>query len=421
MLNRTTLDNGLRIVTYSMPKMRSVSMGVWVRIGARYETFQNKGIAHYLEHMVFKGTKNYSCRQLKESIEGVGGSLNGFTSEEATCYLAKLPHQHLPMASDILFDMVMNPVISSSDTEKERAVILEEIKMYQDLPQSRVYDLLDGLLWPKQVLGMSVLGVPESVSNITREDISGFRKRYYTSSNIVVSAAGSFSHKDIVHWIKEKFRSVSVGQRNDFLRAHQAQKRPQLDILAKDTEQTHLALGFHSYRKDHPLRYALDLLHIIMGANMSSRLFNEIRENKGLAYEIGTAVKRYSDTGLFLIHAGINNNKVLEAIKLILKELKDITDKLVSFDELRRAKEFALGQLMLSLEDTMDNMLWIGESVVSLDKVYSLKEIIKGIQTVSRKDIRIVSQEIIKGEHLNLAVIGPVKKNKNLILKQLNI
>lgn len=421
MYKKSKLDNGLRVITNPMPDKQSVALGIWIKIGGRYENTQNKGISHYLEHLLFKGTKKYSCRKLKESIEGVGGSLNGFTSEEVTCYLVKLPHKYLELGLDILADMVINPLIPEVEVEKERTVILEELKMYKDLPQSYVYDLLDELLWPNQIMGLSVIGSVETVNAIKRQDLLSYQKSHYTPRNIVVSAAGLLNHEKLVKRIDKIFSSPKEGNENNFVRALEQPQAPQLKLLDKATEQTHLALGFHSFKREDPLKYAQSLLNIILGGNMSSRLFNEVREEKGLAYEIGTQVKRFQDTGAFVVHAGIDNNKVTQAIPVILKELEKIKAELVNPDEFKRAREFFLGQTELALEDTMDQMLFIGESTTLLDKTYSLKDIIKGVEAVSRKDIQAVATRIFEERKINLAIIGPLASQEAEIAKILHI
>jgi predicted Zn-dependent peptidase len=293
--------------------------------------------------------------------------------------------------------------------------------MHKDLPQSYVYDLLDELLWPKQALGASIIGTVESVSSMGREDIDSFRKRYYACANIIVSAAGFLDHEKFAKSVQRIFSSSKPGAPNLFLPAQEKQNKPQLKICYKDTEQTHMALGFHSLRRDHPLKHALGILHVILGANMSSRLFNEVREKRGLAYEIGTAVKRFDDTGSFAVHAGIDNHKVSQATKLILQELRKCKDKPVTIGEFKRAKEFYLGQLMLALEDTLDHMLWIGETTAVLDKTYSLEEIVSEVKKVKREDLRLVAKEVFQEKKLNLALIGPLKDKEQDIHRQLKI
>lgn len=421
MYHKAKLNNGLTIISHPMIRMQSVALGIWIKTGSRYEPDGLRGIAHFLEHLVFKGTKKYSCRKIKESLEGVGGALNGFTSEEFTCYLVKLPGRYLNLALDVLSDMALNPLLPEDEITREKTVVLEEIKMHKDLPQSYVHDLLDELLWPAQPLGMSILGTQESISRMNRQDLDLFRAKYYQPHNIVVSCAGLLMPDKLKSKLETIFLPRKKITAENFITAEVRQSSPQLKILNKDTEQTHLALGFHSFKREHPLKHAVALLHIILGANMSSRLFDEVREKRGLAYEIATHLKRFQDTGAFVVHAGIDNRKVSEAIELILKELQKIKDVLVSDDEFKRAKEFYLGQLMLALEDTLDHMLWIGETTASLDKTYSLKEVVKEVNQVKCQDIRQAARQIFQKQNLNLSLIGPLKDNQDKISSILSL
>jgi len=421
MYKKTKLGNAVRVITYAMPKMKSVSIGIWINVGGRFESVESKGISHYLEHLVFKGTKIYSYRKLKESIEGKGGSLNGFTAEEMTCFLVKLPSEYLDLGLDVLSDMVINPLIPHEEVEKERFVILEELKMYRDLPQSYVYELLDELLWPRQLLGMSIIGTVESINSINQKKLRLFKENYYTPANIVISIAGALNHESCVEKIEKKFSLLKKLELNTFSKVIEADTGPKSNIFYKDTEQTHIALGFHGFDREHPLRYAQSLLHVILGGNMSSRLFNEVREHRGLAYEIGTQVKRFKDTGAFLVHAGIDNKKINQAVELILKELNKIKDELVTQDELKRAKEFFLGQLEMALEDTMEYMLWIGEATVSLDKAYYLEEIVKSINKLKREDLQKAALYLFKENKIHLALIGPVKESELGLSKYLKM
>ncbi|MDD5595036.1 MAG: pitrilysin family protein [Candidatus Omnitrophica bacterium] len=421
MYKKSKLDNGLRIIAHSMANMQSVAIGVWIKVGGRYENFKNKGVSHFLEHLLFKGTKKYSCRKIKESIEGVGGALNGFTSEELTCYLVKIPARHLNLALDILSDMVANPLLPKLEVEKEKQVILEELKMYKDQPQSYVFELLDELLWPAQPIGSPIIGTVESLTEIDRQVISSFKERHYTAPNIVVSAAGLLDFHQLEKNVAKIFSGKKKDHPNTFLAAREAQNKSQVKLFRKDTEQTHLALGFHSFKRDHHLKHALGLLNVILGANMSSRLFNELREKRGLAYEIGTSPKRFYDTGAFIVHAGIDNRKVIEAIELILKELTRIKGNLVTEDEFKRAKDFYLGQLLLALEDTMDNMLWIGETTATLDKTYTITDIVAEVKKVTREDLRETAKQIFQEEKINLALIGPLADGEKKICQYLHL
>lgn len=421
MYKKLKLGNGIRIVGLPLSGRQSLAIGIWVRVGGRYESKVNKGISHYLEHLVFKGTKKYSCYELKESIEGIGGSLNGFTSEEATCYLVKVPSRYLSLGIDVLSEMVISPTLADEEIEKERNVILEEIKMYKDVPQSYVHEVLDNLLWPDQPLGMSILGSQDSINRIKRQDLNLFKNRNYTGPNVVISIVGNFDYAKFVGKVKKAFSQFNRNQAEDYICVKEEQERPNLEIIYRNTEQTHLSLGFHALRKNHPFKHALSLLHIILGANMSSRLFNELREKRGLAYEIGTHLKRFADTGAFIVHAGIPNKKVEEAIDLILGELNKVKKELVSEEELKRAKDFYLGQLMLGLEDTLEHMLWIGDSTISLDKTFSLREIIKEVNQVKKEQVKEISEQIFLDTKLNLALIGPLEGRKDSIYGHLRL
>ena len=416
------LDNGLKIIMHEIPERQSAALGIWIKVGGRYENPGNKGMSHFLEHLLFKGTKNYSCRRLKESIEGIGGSLNGFTSEESTCYLVKVPASRLDIGLKVLSDMVINPKLPAQEIEKEKTVILEELKMYRDLPQSYVYELLDELLWPKQPLGEPIIGTVESVNRVNRKALSDFRHKYYTASNIVVSACGSLDCDELEENVGRIFSGFKQDKPNTFPAAKEKQNSaPALKVLNKDTEQTHMALGFRSFKREHPLRHALSMLHIVLGANMSSRLFEELREKRGLAYEIGTLVKRFQDTGAFVVHAGIDNKKVPQAIKLILEELRKSRDELISDGEFKRAKEFYMGQLKLALEDTLEYMLWIGETTLMSNKAQSLDEIIAEVNRVDKASIREASRKMFKDANINLSLIGPLSGIEDEIRKNLSI
>ena len=422
MYNKTVLKNGLSLITHAMPKMESVSVGVWVRVGNRHETRSISGIAHYLEHLVFKGSKKYSCRQIKELIEGVGGALNGFTSSEATCYFAKVPATKQFQALDILLDMTLNPSLRESDVKKEKTVILEEIKMNQDLPQSYVYELLDKILWPSHPLGMPILGGSGIISRLGVKDLRLFQRQRYSPGNIVVACCGNLKHKQILSRVRKAAGGFKISDRNTFAPVPALERKTKINILRKSTAQTHLALGCYGVDRVSPHRHIFSLLHVLLGANMSSRLFSEVRENKGLAYEIGTHIRLLSDAGIFLVRAGVDNNKVEEALRVIIKELAKIKHRLVSSAELARAKEFYIGQLKMSFEDTLEHMLWIGEPTLHLGKTYDLSGILKTVKEISPADLRRIAREVFKKELMRLAVIGPLKikeEQLNACFKQL--
>ncbi|HOX53861.1 MAG TPA: pitrilysin family protein [Candidatus Omnitrophota bacterium] len=421
MYKKTVLKNGLRVISHNMPQRQTVSLGIWFGVGGRYESKNNKGIAHFLEHMVFKGSKKYSNRQIKESLEGVGGNLNGFTSEEMTCYLVKIPAQYLKLALDVLSDMAINPLLKPQDIEKERTVIAEEIRMYKDMPAHLVQDRLDELMWPNHPLGLNIAGTEESVSRITKADISNFKNYYYTPANIVVAACGNLKHEKLVEASKSIFNGSAQDKDLSFKEIVISQDKPQVSLFSKDTEQTHVSIGFHSLKRGSPDRHVLGLLNVILGANMSSRLFNEVREKRGLVYAISSFVRRFHDAGAFTIHAGTDNKKFIEVIKVIITELNKIKKSKPTSSELKRAKEYYIGQLTIELEDTLDHMIWIGESTMALDKTYTYGQILDQIKKINLDDILRISDKIFKNQNINLAVVGQgvdrSKKNIQEIFK----
>ncbi len=406
----TTLNNGLKVVTANMPNMQSSCLGFWIRTGGRYETKEIAGISHFLEHMLFEGTAKRSSKQIKQEIEGIGGSLNGFTGEEVTCYLVKILTKYLDLSIEVLSDMILNPAFSDASIQKERLVINEEIKMYMDLPGHFVLELLNQLMWPGHPLGMFLTGTAETVNSITKKEIIDYKNKFYAPNNIVLAAAGSANHKTVVDSCQRFFTKLAKQPHIPFKPVSGVQKSARINLANKDTEQTHMALGMSAVSIDDPDKYVISLLHILLGANMSSRLFEEVREKRGLAYEISTNVKKYKDTGCFLVVGGIKNEKFHQALEIILKELKRIKKEPVGNAELQRAKDFYAGQMLMALEDTADHMLWIGEQLVSQGEILTTEQILKKIEKITADDITRVADKFFKSKKLNLAAIGPVKE-----------
>ena len=424
MYNLSVLENGLKAVTCKLPNTRSAAVGLWVRTGGRYEPKNLNGISHFFEHIVFKGSQKRSCRQIKESIEGVGGMLNGFTSEEITCFLAKVLEKHLPAALDVLLDMLLNPLIRQSDIDKERLVIFEEIKMYFDLPHHLAYDNLQRMLWPEHALGRNLAGSARTLNKINKQQLLQYKKKYYDPGNMLVCVCGNIEHAQLLKMLKGIFKSnlrvSNPRYRNrGFTPVRIQQKEPCVSLINKQTQQSHIVLGAHAPKREHPLRYAFIILHIILGANMSSRLFNEVREKRGYAYEIATSIKRFDDTGAFIVHAGVVNKKLENACGLILKELEKTCCMPVKARELVRAKEYFSGQLLMSLDDAVERMAWVGEKVINNRKVPHPNKIIKSIEAVTPDDIIRVANLIFKKGLFNLSVVGPVAENKNKKLVEL--
>lgn len=418
MYDISVLKNGLRVATCKLQSARSAAVGLWVKTGGRYEAKDLSGISHFFEHIVFKGSKKRSYRQIKESIEGVGGMLNGFTSEEVTCFLAKVLQKHVPVALDVLLDMLLNPLIRQSDIDKERLVIFEEIKMYFDLPHHLAYDNLQKMLWPEHALGRNLAGEIETLNGINKKQLESYKKKYYVPKNMLICVCGNIEHDELVKMCENIFRKKGPPinrhyKNNGFEAVAVNQKGPCVNLIDKQTQQSHIALGVHAIKREDPLRYALALLHVIMGANMSSRLFNEVREKRGYAYEISTAVKRFDDTGAFIVHAGVINKKLISACGLILKELSKICSVPVKGAELARAKEYFSGQMLMGLDDNLERMAWVGEKLINNRKIVPIEDIIKSVEAVTPQQIRKVANLIFGKGLFNLSVVGPADEEKN--------
>ncbi len=403
----TELPGGTRVVAAPLRERRSVSIGIWVHAGGRDEEPRIGGVSHFLEHAVFKGTPTRTANQIKEAVEGIGGSLNAFTSEEYTCFLAKTSAKHYEGVFDVLSDMVLNASLKEGDIEKERTVIMEEIKMTQDQPSQLVDEILAELTWPGHALGRPLAGTAESVRGLSREDIRSYKERFYRPGHVTVVAAGAIDQDTLVKSAASRFKNSGASAAKDVKLFSESQTKPRFKITSKPTEQTHISLGLRTFRKDHPDEYALDILNVLLGGNMSSRLFNEVREERGLAYEIGSSVRKYHETGAFAVEAGVDNKKAIEALRVILSELAKTARDAVKPDELTRAKEFYLGQMDLGLESSMSHMIWVGESAVCLGRCRTYEEVAAGVDRVTAGDLRRVAGDIFKTRALNLAVIGP--------------
>lgn len=418
MYNVTCLENGLRVASAFMPRIESEALGIWAKVGGRYENLSNSGISHFIEHLLFKGTKTRSSLKIKEEIEGRGGSLNGFTAEEFTCFYAKVLKEKAETGLEVLADMVLNARLAELDIQKERLVVIEEIKMYWDQPASYVLDLVNELLWPKHPLGMHLAGTPETIRRLTLEEIRNFKENFYFPRNMLVSAAGPLPHDELVKTCRQLFRIKKRQIPKNFKIFSSRSKKPSSYFKEKTTEQTHLCIGFRTLGRRHPDRYPLALLNVILGGNMSSRLFQVVRETKGLAYDIGSHVKQYHDTGAFIVSAGVENEKITKTIEVILQELQRITKKNSSSNELERAKEFYRGQLLLGLEDTSEQMMWLGENILTVNKPVDVKEVLEKIELVTAGDIRRVAGNVFKRGNLHLAMIGPITQSQQLQIQR---
>ena len=414
-MNRITeLSNGVRVVTAPMPHMESVALGVWIGVGGRYESKRLCGISHFIEHLLFKGTTRRSAKQISQTVEGVGGYLNAFTGEESTCFYAKASYRHLDILLDVIGDMYLHPKFAVADIDKERRVIKEELLMYRDQPDHYVHELLTETLWPDHPLGRSLAGTPASLDGIVRATLLDFKRRSYSAGNTIVAVAGHCEHDDIVARVEQMLPVARAARPPRFEPARDGQRRARLRFLSKAVEQTHLAIAVRGFSRHDPRRYALKLASVILGENMSSRLFQTIREKHGLAYSIQSSTSYFSDTGALVISAGLDTKRLPKALRLVLQELGKLAKRPPSAEELRRAKDYAIGQMRLGLESTSNQMMWIGEHLLAYGFVQSPDEIEAKIEAVTTDQIQEVAAAIFRNNRLNVAVITPSKDERGV-------
>jgi len=409
MYKKTVLDNGLRVITSTMPHSRSVCLVILVGAGSCFENEEQAGISHFAEHLFFKGTQRRpTSKEITQDIEGVGGIINGATDKELTIYWCKVATPHFPIAIDVLSDLLLNSLFDSKEIERERQIISEEISMSMDLPPQRISMLIDELLWPEQPLGREVIGYRETISSITREQILNYVARRYIPNNTVLSIAGNIQHEEAVAQIENLFGKWATGEvMTDYI-TNARQEKARMRIEPRDIEQAHLCIAVHGFSRSHPQRFTLDLLNTVLGAGMSSRLFTEIRENKGLAYDIHSYVEYFLDSGSFVTYAGVDPRKLEIAIEAILGELSKLK-RGVTPDELTRAKELSKGRLQLRLEDSQQVALWLGSQELLKRQILDVDEVISIIDAVGVDELGQVAGKLLSSHRLNLAVVGPVK------------
>jgi predicted Zn-dependent peptidase len=413
-VRRTVLPNGLRILTETVPAMRSVSFGIWVAVGSRDETKALSGVSHFLEHLLFKGTRRRSALDISAAIESVGGETNAFTTKEYTCYYARVLDADLPLAIDVMCDLVADSVIAESDVETERAVILEEIAMHDDEPSEEVHDLFAEVTYGDHPLGRLISGTVGTISPMTRRQIHGFYHRRYTAPAIVVAAAGNLDHAVVVKRVREAFARADRFDQPGVPRPRRAAagierpraRRGRFRIRDKDTEQAHLVLGGSALARDDERRFALGVLNNVLGGGMSSRLFQEIREKRGLAYSVYSFTSQYADTGVYGVYVGCAPGKVDEVLAITRDELARVADAGVEADEVARGKGMYKGSLVLGLEDTGARMSRLGKGELLYDERLSVDEILARVDAVTGDQIREVAAAVFTGQK-SLAVIGP--------------
>ncbi|MCR4402595.1 MAG: insulinase family protein [Firmicutes bacterium] len=410
-----TLDNGLRVTTEEMGHMRSAAVTIWIGAGARYEEARVNGVSHFIEHMLFKGTaKRDSNLKISAAIEGVGGTINGFTNKETTCFLVKVPSESFGLGLDVLADMVLHSRFDPEALERERGVVIEEIKMVRDRPDSWVHILLEEMVWPDQPLGRSVAGTEDVISAMSREQVLEYFEAQYRPGNMVVSVAGKVSAKDVRDAVEASFGARTGGKPGGLVPARPAPKGPVARVERRDTKQANLALGLPGYERLHPRRYVLEILNVILGWGMSSRLFQEVRVKRSLAYSVGSQYSAYLDTGIVRVYAGVDPSKGATAVSVILEQLARMRDEAIADEELRKAKDFYKGALALRLEDTLNLALRNGEHMVLTGQIVPVDEVLAKVDAVTAQDIAEVASDLFKKENICLAAVGPFEKEDDM-------
>ncbi len=411
-VRRTVLPNGLRVLTEAVPAMRSVSFGIWVAVGSRDETRHLSGVSHFLEHLLFKGTRRRTALEISSAIEAVGGETNAFTTKEYTCYYARVLDSDLPLAIDVMCDLVVNSVLAPSDVETERGVILEEIAMHDDEPGEEVHDLFAESLYGEHPLGRLISGTVDTVSPMSRRQIQTFYQKRYVTPAMVIAAAGNLDHGLVVRMVKDAFAD-RLGEAHEPLPRRGSdrglrprQRRGRLRVHDKDTEQAHLVLGGAAFARDDERRFALGVLNNAVGGGMSSRLFQEIRERRGLAYSVYSYTSQYADSGVYGVYAGCAPGKVDEVLALTREELARVAEHGITDEEITRGKGMLKGSLVLGLEDTGSRMSRLGKGELLYDELLTVDQILARVDAVTQDEIRAVAGEVLGGTP-SLAVIGP--------------
>ncbi|MBW1836367.1 MAG: insulinase family protein [Deltaproteobacteria bacterium] len=411
MVNKTILKNGVRILTKAMAHVRSVSMGVWVNVGARDEAVSESGLSHFIEHMIFKGTRKRTAFQIAKEFDAIGGQTNAFTTMETTCYHARVMDAHLETMVDILSDIFLNSVFDAEEVEKERPVIFQEIGMVEDSPEEYVHILSGNAYWGDNGLGQSILGTRENIISFDAKVLKTFFHQYYKPDCIVISAAGNLTHDRFVDRVGPAFESIQIGD------ALPQRVTPTgcsgVELHTRELEQVHVCLGTKGLSITDPRRYAFSLLNTILGGNMSSRLFQEIRERRGLAYAVYSFISSYVDTGMFGAYVGVDPKRAQNAINLILKEMLKLKKKPVEPDELRHAKEFTKGGLLLASESVDNQMFRLAQNEIHLGYNIPLNEIVDKIESVTEEEILHLAEHLFQRNGLALTLLGPLTDKKS--------
>jgi predicted Zn-dependent peptidase len=405
MVVREVLDTGLRLITETMPQVRSVTIGIWLMRGSRHESDAQSGIAHFVEHMLFKGTDTRSAEDLAQAIDSIGGQLDAFTAKEYASYYIKVLDEHLPLAVELLSDIVMRPAFVEEEVAREKKVILEEIKMVEDTPDDLVHELFTQHFWDGHPLGRPILGSPDTVEAFTKQSLREYFREAYVAPNLIVSAAGNLDHANVRELVSKAFADLPT-KAAPFLE-DAPRVMPTVITRTKELEQSHICLGTNSYPQNHDDRYVSYILNSLLGGSMSSRLFQNIREKRGLAYSVFSGLSAYRDAGNITIYAGCAADAVEEVIALCVDELRGLKRAPVPDSELKRAKDHLKGSLMLSLENTASRMSHLARQEIYFDRHFGLDETLAGVQRVSAADIQRVARDLFANGSLAATVLGP--------------
>jgi predicted Zn-dependent peptidase len=401
----TTLPNGVRVITEAMPHVRSVSVGIWIGTGSRRETPEQNGLSHFIEHMLFKGTTHRSAEDIARSVDSIGGNLDAFTAKELVCFNTKVLDEHLSLAWDVLADLVLNPLFRPEDIEKEKGVILEEIKMEADSPDYLVHEIFSSNFWKDHPLGKPILGTRETVRRFDSDMIRAYYSQVYAPANLLVTAAGNLTHQRLVALVREHFDSLPAGEPTPPDHAPVTHARIALRNK-KSLEQVHVCLGVPSYPLPHQERFACYVLNTLLGGGMSSRLFQNIRERQGLAYAVFSELNPYRDTGCLSIYAGTSLESAPKVVESIVHEFRDLKERPVADEELRRAKDHLKGSLMLSLESTASRMTNLARQEMYFSRFFTLDELVQSIEAVTSPDVQRIAQTFFDPKQIALTVLG---------------
>lgn len=416
---RIIFENGLRVINVPIKNIASVTILVLIRTGTKYEKKKEKGISHFLEHMLFKGTKKRpNSLDISKELDGIGGIYNAFTSKDFTGYFVKVNSLYLELGLDIVSDIFLHSLLKEEEIEKEKRVILEEIKMIEDNPMQYIEILWEKLLYKDQPAGWEISGTKETILRIKRENLINYLKNHYLTSNTIIGIAGKINLKKTINLIRKYFKKMKKGEEAEREKTKETQKAPQKLFYKKDVAQAHLGLGFRAFNMFHPKRYALEILSVILGGNTSSRFFQELREKRGLAYYISTSYERNPDTGYLVTYTGVDHKKTKEVINLILEEYQKIKEKGPDLKEIKRAKEFLKGRIKLSLEESDNVASFYSFQELFEKKILTPEKIIRKIEKVSLLEVKEAAKEIFRNNRLNLVIISP---SKEIIPKKLKI